>query len=145
MKLSKLKYFAIGIAVLVAALFFTRPRRTTCGPGLDRMTVSTVAYGCFVEFIPQTGVIEVDTTNRCHNVKVPIDELYLSRIEPGLRVETTFDNIDYELSITNVYPTVVDGRFEVDMSFCTMMCRNQAHEAYDLIAAHAGVAQRNAQ
>jgi len=50
-------------------------------------------------------------------VRVPIDELYLPRISQGLRAETSFNNKDFILEITYVYPGVVAGRFEVDMHF----------------------------
>ncbi|MEO5603615.1 MAG: HlyD family efflux transporter periplasmic adaptor subunit [Cyclobacteriaceae bacterium] len=52
-----------------------------------------------------------------YKVRVPIDELYLPRISEGLRAETTFNNKDYILEITYVYPGVANGRFEVDMNF----------------------------
>lgn len=52
-----------------------------------------------------------------YKVRVPIDELYLPRISEGLRAETSFNNKDYTLEITYVYPGVTNGRFEVDMNF----------------------------
>ncbi|MGC1242808.1 MAG: HlyD family efflux transporter periplasmic adaptor subunit [Chryseosolibacter sp.] len=52
-----------------------------------------------------------------YKVRVPIDELYLPRISEGLRAETSFNNRDYALEITYVYPGVTNGRFEVDMNF----------------------------
>lgn len=52
-----------------------------------------------------------------YKVRVPIDELYLPRIHPGLRAETSFNNKDYILEITYKYPGVAAGRFEVDMNF----------------------------
>src|SRR5688500_17251813 len=52
-----------------------------------------------------------------YKVRVPIDELYLPRISTGLRAGTTFNNRDYQLEITYVYPGVANGRFEVDMNF----------------------------
>ena len=52
-----------------------------------------------------------------YKVRVPIDELYLPRINPGLRAETSFNNRDYILEITYKYPGVTAGRFEVDMQF----------------------------
>ncbi|MBL7857003.1 MAG: efflux RND transporter periplasmic adaptor subunit [Cyclobacteriaceae bacterium] len=52
-----------------------------------------------------------------YKVKVPIDELYLPRISTGLHATTTFNNRDYELEITYIYPTIQSGRFEVDMHF----------------------------
>lgn len=52
-----------------------------------------------------------------YKVKVPIDELYLPRIQTGLRATTTFNNKDYELEIKYIYPGVTNGRFDVDMLF----------------------------
>jgi HlyD family secretion protein len=52
-----------------------------------------------------------------YKVRVPIDELYLPRITPGLHATTTFNNKDYELEITYKYPGVTSGRFDVDMLF----------------------------
>jgi HlyD family secretion protein len=54
-----------------------------------------------------------------YKVKVPIDELYLPRIATGLHATTSFNNKDYELEITYIYPTIQSGRFEVDMKFTT--------------------------
>lgn len=52
-----------------------------------------------------------------YKVKVPIDELYLPRISEGLQATTTFNNKDYLLEITYVYPNIISGRFDVDMNF----------------------------
>lgn len=52
-----------------------------------------------------------------YKVRVPIDELYLPRITTGLHATTTFNNKDYKLQITYIYPGVTNGRFEVDMNF----------------------------
>jgi len=52
-----------------------------------------------------------------YKVRVPIDELYLPRISTGLHATTTFNNKDYELEIMYIYPTIQNGRFEVDMNF----------------------------
>jgi HlyD family secretion protein len=52
-----------------------------------------------------------------YKVRVPIDELYFPRIIPGLKATTTFNNKDYKLKITYKYPTVANGRFDVDMHF----------------------------
>lgn len=54
-----------------------------------------------------------------YKVRVPIDELYLPRIAQGLHATTSFNNKDYELEITYIYPTIAGGRFEVDMRFVT--------------------------
>jgi HlyD family secretion protein len=51
-------------------------------------------------------------------VRVEIDEIYLPRIQTGLRATTTYNNHDYVLSITYIYPDVAaGGRFAVDMNF----------------------------
>src|SRR5689334_16550448 len=52
-----------------------------------------------------------------YKVKVPIDELYLPRITTGLHATTTFNNKDYNLEIMYIYPTILNGRFDVDMNF----------------------------
>jgi HlyD family secretion protein len=50
-------------------------------------------------------------------VRVPIDELYLPRIGQGLRGKFTLSGQDFELEISKIYPTITNGRFEVDMVF----------------------------
>ena len=50
-------------------------------------------------------------------VRVAIDELYLPRISQGLRGKFTLSGQDHELEIIKIYPTIANGRFEVDMSF----------------------------
>ncbi|MFZ6012450.1 MAG: efflux RND transporter periplasmic adaptor subunit, partial [Bacteroidota bacterium] len=52
-----------------------------------------------------------------YKVRVPIDELYLPRITTGLHATTTFNNKDYNLEIMYIYPTITNGRFDVDMNF----------------------------
>jgi HlyD family secretion protein len=52
-----------------------------------------------------------------YKVRVPIDELYLPRISTGLHATTTFNNKDYNLEIMYIYPTIQNGRFDVDMMF----------------------------
>lgn len=52
-----------------------------------------------------------------YKVRVPIDELYLPRISTGLHATTSFNNKDYELEIMYIYPTIQNGRFDVDMVF----------------------------
>jgi HlyD family secretion protein len=52
-----------------------------------------------------------------YKVRVPIDELYLPKISAGLPATTDFAGKTYQLSITYIYPTIQNGRFEVDMNF----------------------------
>lgn len=50
-------------------------------------------------------------------VRVPIDELYLPRIGQGLKGKFTLSGEEHELEIMKIYPTITNGRFEVDMKF----------------------------
>jgi HlyD family secretion protein len=50
-------------------------------------------------------------------VRVPIDELYLPRVNTGLRGSFNFSGGTYGLEINKIYPNVTGGRFEVDMVF----------------------------
>ena len=52
-----------------------------------------------------------------YKVLVPIDELYFPRIATGLQATTDFNGKTWLLAITYVYPSIVAGRFEVDMNF----------------------------
>ena len=63
-----------------------------------------------------TRIGQVDVLDR-HNVRVPIDEHYITRVAIGQAARTTVDGTDYELMVSMVYPEVSAGRFEVDMAF----------------------------
>jgi HlyD family secretion protein len=52
-----------------------------------------------------------------YKVRVEIDELYYPRISQGLNASTSYNNKDYKLQITYIYPTIQNGRFTVDMNF----------------------------
>ncbi len=52
-----------------------------------------------------------------YKVRVPIDELYLPRIQIGLTATTDFAGNTWTLAISYVYPNIVGGRFEVEMEF----------------------------
>ncbi len=52
-----------------------------------------------------------------YKVRVPIDELYLPKISAGLPASTDFDGKTYNLEIMYIYPSITNGRFEVDMNF----------------------------
>jgi len=52
-----------------------------------------------------------------YKVRVRIDELYLPRVDIGLKGTFTQSKESYELVLTKIYPTITEGRFEVDMEF----------------------------
>lgn len=57
-----------------------------------------------------------------YKVRVEIDEIYLPRIQTGLKATTNYANKDYELRISYIYPDVAaGGRFAVDMNFVGAM------------------------
>jgi HlyD family secretion protein len=52
-----------------------------------------------------------------YKIRVRIDELYLPRVDIGLKGTFSQSRESYELVITKIYPTITEGRFEVDMEF----------------------------
>jgi HlyD family secretion protein len=50
-------------------------------------------------------------------MRAGVDEHYISRIFVGLKGTMEFNNQNYDLVISKVYPEVKSGRFEVDMTF----------------------------
>jgi HlyD family secretion protein len=49
--------------------------------------------------------------------RVSIDELYLPRVAVGQSGSFDYDGKTYKLRVVRIYPTVVGGRFDVDMDF----------------------------
>jgi hypothetical protein len=108
----------VGITFLWVAyqVFFAR---TSCGIDTrEQFTISTVQFGEFIEFIPQTGLVAYDEqlSNEV-NVVVEIDEMYISRISMGLKGTSYINSQIYELEIVNVRDSIFNGRFKVDMKF----------------------------
>ena len=52
-----------------------------------------------------------------YKVRVRIDELYLPRVDVGLKGSFPQSGTNYGLVITKIFPTITEGRFEVDMEF----------------------------
>jgi HlyD family secretion protein len=50
-------------------------------------------------------------------LRVRIDELYLPRINVGQKGSCDFNGGTFGLEISKIYPTITDGRFDVDMTF----------------------------
>jgi len=59
---------------------------------------------------------QIDVMNN-YMVRVGIDELYLPRVDVGQQGSFTFSGSEYQLIIDKIYPTISNGRFEVDMVF----------------------------
>ena len=52
-----------------------------------------------------------------YKIRVRIDELYLPRVDIGLNGSFSQSRKSFGLVITKIYPTITEGRFEVDMEF----------------------------
>jgi HlyD family secretion protein len=50
-------------------------------------------------------------------IRAEVDELYLTRVEPGRAGEFDLDGSGYRVVVRKVYPEVVGGRFEIDLAF----------------------------
>jgi HlyD family secretion protein len=59
---------------------------------------------------------QIDVMNN-YKIRVGIDELYLPRVDVGQKGSFTFSGGEYNLVINKIYPTISNGRFEVDMVF----------------------------
>ncbi len=59
---------------------------------------------------------EIDTLEG-YRIMAGIDEHYLARVEKGRNGTFEFAGTNYDIIVTKKYPTVVEGRFRVDMEF----------------------------
>ena len=59
---------------------------------------------------------QIDVMNN-YKIRVAIDELYLPRVDVGQSGTFNFSGDSYTVSINKIYPTISNGRFEVDMIF----------------------------
>jgi len=103
-----------------------RMRQSLDGVGhmLDNLEIRSPIYGQLAtpeleigqSITPGERLGWVDVLDK-FKVRVKIDELYLPRTEPGLKGSFDLAGSTYHLEITKIYPTITDGRFEVDMVF----------------------------
>lgn len=52
-----------------------------------------------------------------YKVRAQLDEHYISRIVNGQEAEFDFNGATYKLQVRNIYPQVVNGKFDADMEF----------------------------
>lgn len=50
-------------------------------------------------------------------IRVPVDEHYITRVNTGQKATFTLSGETFTVTISKIYPTVADGRFNVDMIF----------------------------
>jgi HlyD family secretion protein len=65
---------------------------------------------------PSQRLGQVDIVGE-YKVRAGIDEIYLPRISTGLKATTKFNNEQFDLKITYIYPDIINGRFNVDLEF----------------------------
>lgn len=61
---------------------------------------------------------QIDNTDS-YKIRAEIDEHYISKIREGLEGEYEFNSKTYKLAIKTVFPQITNGRFFVDMVFCS--------------------------
>lgn len=83
-------------------------------PIAGQLAMEQIEVGQAINSGERYGQIDVQDEFK---VRVPIDELYLPRIGRGLKGKFTLSGVDHELEIMKIYPTITNGRFEVDMKF----------------------------
>lgn len=113
MKIRKFIFLALAVLIICMVYLFFFPGPTFVHYPDNRVVVSTVTCGLFNEYIPQTGIF--DSTSG--NVKVMIDEMYLSKISFGAKATTEIESKLWELRIVKVDDVVSNGRFNVVMNF----------------------------
>ncbi|MBN2598376.1 MAG: HlyD family efflux transporter periplasmic adaptor subunit [Marinifilaceae bacterium] len=52
-----------------------------------------------------------------YKINAMVDELYIARLNKGLKAKFSFSGVDYNLVVYKVYPEVRGGQFEIDMKF----------------------------
>ena len=117
-----IKKAIIGAAILgviVTIVLLGRPRRGVirCFGGKPYLSLDTVSYRKFVESIPFTAYVTADTVLGKMNVNAELDELYISRVSPGMKALSWLNHKEHLLTVSTVDNTVTNGRFTVALSF----------------------------
>lgn len=91
---------------------------------LDNLTIKAPVAGYLTSLEAEIGqskqagqeLGQIDTLEG-YRIMAGIDEHYLARVEIGRKGEFEFAGSIYDIVVTKKYPTVVEGRFRVDMEF----------------------------
>ena len=91
---------------------------------LDNLTIRAPVAGYLTALEAEIGqskqagqdLGQIDTLEG-YRVMAGIDEHYLARVEKDRKGEFEFAGNNYAITVTKKYPTVVEGRFRVDMEF----------------------------
>jgi hypothetical protein len=112
------KFGIVTIVGLLLLLFLYLASKDKMCRNVPYLAISTIEYGLFIEFIPQTGYVKLDSIfPQNSTIKVTIDELYFSRMKVGLEAITQVNSAEFNLKIVNIDSVLENGRFNVDMKF----------------------------
>lgn len=113
-----IKKIVIFFVVMFAVFVLYRVLSSGCTYRIPlRLSIATVGYGKFVEFIPANGALALDSISKHVHVEMQIDKMYLSRMKVGLKATTTANSREYFLTVTSIDTVVTQGRFEATLTF----------------------------
>lgn len=117
--MKRVLYFGGGLLTLLIGYFLIAINRpVTCHFLVDEgLRIHTIKREPFFEYFPLNGTMERDTISKTHSVHAPVDELYLTRVNIGMKACIWTTDREYLLTITHVNPAVTKGRFDVDLKF----------------------------
>jgi HlyD family secretion protein len=117
MRMAQIESLESGVAQLQKNLEIARKN-------LDSLVITAPIAGQLSSFSAELGQSKQrgETLGQIDDVDdfkltVLVDEFYVTRTREGLLGEFTLAGKSYPLSVSRVYPQVVNGQFEVDMAF----------------------------
>lgn len=91
---------------------------------LDALNLRAPVSGTLSAFSIQVGqsmargerLGQIDSAGR-NKLSATVDEFHLPRIQPGQQASVDWNGKTYPLTVAKIYPTVVNGTFEIDLQF----------------------------
>ncbi|PWJ36019.1 efflux RND transporter periplasmic adaptor subunit [Sediminitomix flava] len=87
---------------------------TVKAPIKGQLSTPDWQVGQSIERGERIGQIDMDGG---YKVRAKVDEIYLPKTEVGQKAKLHFDQNDYVLTVTKIYPSIKQGTFEVDLLF----------------------------
>ncbi len=110
----RLFIFSGSIAIVFIAYLFFPSRQVGCVLDLEKVVLSTVHSGKFVEPIPFSARIVNDSS--VQKIVGELDALYFSRVSLDSKASTFLNGIEYTFEITHKDTVLQEGRFHVTLS-----------------------------
>jgi HlyD family secretion protein len=91
---------------------------------LDDLVVRAPVSGQLTALLAEAGQVkasgdrlgQIDVLDG-YKVRAAVDEHYIARVSRGLRATVDLSGVEHVLLVDKVYPRVVNGRFDIDLSF----------------------------